>query len=281
LRDINISACGTTRAHAAGDDYPALIKELRSDFAKKLPWNTVITFVIRSNKVLALCWQDNNVVMALSIIYTVDKATDLVKRERHRPNKSSTNTAIARQPFGDEVRKPLSISTFIDDYNHYIGGVDLANQYRAAYETHKSIRRSWFCILLALIDITVVNSYRISYLAALKRSSSLKQLPKHSDFRTRLYMHLFGFSNDPTLVQRRTNRARPSEIRFNTFISHTTEIRRTRTQCIQCTMDIGLEKRTNTGTEARIDPRRRIPKGYRGCVQCNVALCVKGPCWQR
>jgi Transposase IS4 len=36
LRDININACGTTRAHAAGDDYPALIKELRSDFTKKL-----------------------------------------------------------------------------------------------------------------------------------------------------------------------------------------------------------------------------------------------------
>jgi Transposase IS4 len=37
LRDINISACGTTRAHVVGDDYPALIKELQSDFAKKLP----------------------------------------------------------------------------------------------------------------------------------------------------------------------------------------------------------------------------------------------------
>jgi hypothetical protein len=54
LRDINISACGTTRAHAVGDDYPALIKELRSDFAKKLPWNTIVAFVVRSNKVLAL-----------------------------------------------------------------------------------------------------------------------------------------------------------------------------------------------------------------------------------
>jgi Transposase IS4 len=120
--------------------------------------------------------------MALSTVHIVDKATDLIERERRRPNKSSTNVAIARQPFGDEVRKPLSIPTFIDDYNHYIGGVDLANQYKAAYKTHKSIRRSWSCILLALIDIIVVNSYQISYLATLKRSSSLKQLPKHSDF---------------------------------------------------------------------------------------------------
>jgi Transposase IS4 len=112
--------------------------------------------------------------MALSTVYIVDKATDLIERERRRLNKSSTNVVIARQPFGDKVRKPLSILTFIDDYNHYIGGVDLVNQYRAAYETYKSIRRSWFCILLALIDIIVVNSYRISYLAALERSSSPK-----------------------------------------------------------------------------------------------------------
>ena len=104
--------------------------------------------------------------MALLTVHTVDKATDLVKRERRRLNKSSTNANIARQPFREEIRKTLSIPTFIDDYNHYMGGVDLINQYRAAYKTHKSIRRSWFYILLALLDIIIVNSYRISYIAA-------------------------------------------------------------------------------------------------------------------
>ena len=73
--------------------------------------------------------------------------------------------------------------------------------------------------------MTIVNNYRISYLVVLERSSSLKQFLKHLDFRTRLYMYLFDFSNHSTFVQRRTNRVRPSEIRFNTFISHTTEIR--------------------------------------------------------
>jgi Transposase IS4 len=81
LRDINIGVCGTTRAHAAGDDYPALIKELWSDFAKKLPWNTIVVFVVYSNKVLALFWQDNNVIIALSTVHIVDKAIDLIERE--------------------------------------------------------------------------------------------------------------------------------------------------------------------------------------------------------
>ena len=97
--------------------------------------------------------------MALLTIHIVDKATDLVKRERRRPNKLSMNAVIARQSFREEVRKTLSISTFINDYNHHMRGVDLINQYRAAYETHKPIRRNWFYILLTFLDIIVVNSY--------------------------------------------------------------------------------------------------------------------------
>ena len=57
----------------------------------------------------------------------MDKVTDLVKRERRRPNKSSTNAVIVRQSFGEDIRKTLSISIFIDDYNHYMRDVDLIN----------------------------------------------------------------------------------------------------------------------------------------------------------
>ena len=105
--------------------------------------------------------------MILSTVHTIDKVTDLVERERRRPNKSSTNVVIVRQSFEEDVRKTLSISTFINDYNHYMRDVDLVNQYRTAYETYKLIRRSWFCILLILLNISVVNSYRISYIVVL------------------------------------------------------------------------------------------------------------------
>ena len=99
--------------------------------------------------------------MTLSTVYIVNETTDLVERERRRSNKLSTNVVITRQSFGKEVRKTLSISTFIDNYNHYMRDVDLVNQYRITYEMHKSIRRSWFYILLVLLDISIVNSYRI------------------------------------------------------------------------------------------------------------------------
>ena len=80
--------------------------------------------------------------MILSTIYTVNKVIDLVERERRRLNKSSTNVVIFRQSFKEEVRKLLSILTFINDYNHYIKDVNLINQYKTVYEIHKSIRRN-------------------------------------------------------------------------------------------------------------------------------------------
>jgi hypothetical protein len=45
-------------------------------------------------------------------------------RMRKRPKKTASNAKITREPFRDKSTKILSIPTFIDDYNHYMGGVD-------------------------------------------------------------------------------------------------------------------------------------------------------------
>jgi hypothetical protein len=91
-----------------------------------------------------LAWQDNNIVLALSNIHTVNKAEDFREKQRHRPAKMSTNGRIVRKVFGDEYIKELYIPCFIDDYNHYIGGIDLANQFREVYETHRASLRNWW-----------------------------------------------------------------------------------------------------------------------------------------
>ena len=57
-------------------------------------------------------------------------------RMRKRPKKTASNAKITREPFGDKPTKILPIPTFIDDYNHYMGGVDQANQLRASFTTH-------------------------------------------------------------------------------------------------------------------------------------------------
>jgi hypothetical protein len=57
----------------------------------------------------------------------VDKAKDFREKVRKRPAKTSTNSRIVRQVFGDDHRKELQIPCFIDNYNYHIRGVDLAN----------------------------------------------------------------------------------------------------------------------------------------------------------
>jgi hypothetical protein len=52
-------------------------------------------------------------------IYTTTK--------RKRPAATTTNAAIARTPFGTDFQRELDIPTAINDYNHYMGSVDIAN----------------------------------------------------------------------------------------------------------------------------------------------------------
>jgi hypothetical protein len=58
---------------------------------------------------------------------TVYDLTETVVRLRKRPAPTSTNTRIVRPVFGEEIEKELLVPRVIDDYNHYINGIDTAN----------------------------------------------------------------------------------------------------------------------------------------------------------
>ena len=78
MRDLGIGACGTTRSNSSLD-FPALLKELKKDHAKSIEWNTVCAIPSNNQKVLCLRWQDNNIVLFLSTVYTVYNATNFIE----------------------------------------------------------------------------------------------------------------------------------------------------------------------------------------------------------
>jgi hypothetical protein len=83
-------------------------------------------------------------------------------RLRRRPKKTASNARIAREPFGEDSTKVLPIPTFIDDYNHYMGGIDQSNQLRAAFTTHfPRNQKEFFPGAFWAIDIAVYNSYKL------------------------------------------------------------------------------------------------------------------------
>ena len=54
--------------------------------------------------------------------------SELIECKWKKPRKSASNATITQKPFEDQPTKILSIPLFINYYNHYMGGVDQANQ---------------------------------------------------------------------------------------------------------------------------------------------------------
>jgi Transposase IS4 len=158
LRACDFGVVGTTCLYM---EFPKPLSELKR-FASKLDWNTLLAAVV--NDTLCLAWQDNNIVLTLSNIYTVDKVEDFRAKVRRRPAKTLIHGRIIRQVFQGQNTKKLIIPCFIDDYNYYMGGVDLANQFREAYETHKPTLRNWWPLFYWLIDVACINAYRLHHL---------------------------------------------------------------------------------------------------------------------
>jgi hypothetical protein len=90
-------------------------------------------------------WQDSNKV---GFCTTVHDGTEWLVKNRKHPKGTSTSDTISKQPFymfnppvgckePYERTHLLPISGAIDDYNHYMGGVDIADQLRAGFSTQQ------------------------------------------------------------------------------------------------------------------------------------------------
>ncbi|PVH67763.1 hypothetical protein DL98DRAFT_442813, partial [Cadophora sp. DSE1049] len=73
----------------------------------------------------------------LNNIHIIHQTDDFQAKIRRRPRKTSTNSRIVRLVFKEKHTKKLHIPRFINNYNYYIKRVDLANQFREVYETHR------------------------------------------------------------------------------------------------------------------------------------------------
>jgi hypothetical protein len=120
-------------------------------------------------------------------------------RLRKRPKKTASNTRITREPFGDNSTKFLSIPTFIDDYNHYMGGIDQSNQLRAAFTTHfPRNQKEFFPGAFWAIDIAVSNNYKLHLAINSSKISSIgkRDLQQHLKWIEDLVNLLFQIDNN-------------------------------------------------------------------------------------
>jgi len=147
LRSLGISACGTARRH--------ITKPIFSDVDNwKAMWGTLRSAIVAAflqaqetisddRTVLVSLWQDSNKV---GFCTTIHDGTGWIVRPRKRTKGTSTSAAITKEPFKMfnppigckdpyEHTRDLPIPIAIDDYNRFIGGVDIADQLRAGFST--------------------------------------------------------------------------------------------------------------------------------------------------
>lgn len=93
---------------------------------------------------------------------TVCDGTEYVKRKRRRPANTATGALQTRKVFGDNVVKELAIPSFIDLYNHWMNGVDLADQFRHYYTIQRQHKQTWKPLWHFLLDTANSNAYKLS-----------------------------------------------------------------------------------------------------------------------
>lgn len=125
---------------------------------------------------------------------TAYNLTDAIIKSRKRPSRTSTNAAITRPIFGDLPVKDLPIPVAIDAYNHYMNGVDRANQLRGAFTTLRSQNmRYWKPLFYWLLDIALVNSYLLAKAIKMPIIGKSKHNP-HRRFMEALAKALMNYS---------------------------------------------------------------------------------------
>jgi hypothetical protein len=178
LRKCNIGAAGTTRTNKS--KWPSSLMVAKNH---QLPYLFKSGVVV--DDVLCCIWIDNNVVHFLSTVH--DFEGQRIK-ERKRPRKTSTNASIVRDYFGDEVVKDIPIPEWIDDYNMYMGGVDLSDMKRRFHAKHLRCFRNWMPMFFFCLQNSIVCSQVIYDM-----KKNVKSPP--GDYRMSLVMQLLSQRN--------------------------------------------------------------------------------------
>jgi hypothetical protein len=150
-----------------------------------------------------------------------------------------------------------------------MGGVDLANQFRESYETHRPTCRNWWPLFYWLIDVACVNSYRLYQLHTTDKPLT------HLQFRIELYCKLLGYSKKAKLrsLQVELGGRRVFNPDFQNL--HYWEQLPKRGTCVWCSYKLKYKKAL--GEEVKGVPKRLV----NGCIFCKVPLCITGDCWTR
>ena len=230
---------------------------------------------------LVSIWQDSNKV---GFCTTIHNRTEWLVQNRKRPKGTSTLAAITKQPFymfslPPRCKEPyehtclLPIPGAIDDYNHYIGGVDIADQLRAGFSTQQHGVKPWRPLFYWLLDSMIINAFRLSeHQRKSKLSGKDKVCSAHWAFCEALIKELLKdpFPTTPKQLYI-TEKTLLPQIRLIRPIEIHQMIRGPKAVCLYCRWC----RANHRGYTPRIITKsNNMPKSRTLCSHCNISLCI-------
>ena len=275
---------------------------LRKQFNNQIPWGSLYAVLSEDQKSIQFAWKDQNLVLFMSSACT---GRDLVIRERRKPAKTSTNACSSRKVFAkDKYTKNLPIPSFIDLYNHHMGGVDQQDQLRSYYTTQRQHVKPWKSLWHWLLDLAIINSYKLSSYTSKSKSSSQKRFRKDLAARVLECSERFGVSNlrgGQGPMPPKPPKAPPSERRgledlvvpvLQVDLHQRYKIKKSTCKPCVSAGRFRQERDQNTYYIPRralgpIDPnihhrkrRERSPEPGSGCMLCRINICNNNTCWE-
>ena len=272
LLAMQMLCCGTTRKNATG--IPKWLIKLK-DNNRGLVWNSALGETVEQT--LCFAWQDNNLVLGITTAH--DFKNELVYRERRRPAPTSTNARIVRPIFGGLAKMWLWIPKAIDDYNHYMNAVDVANQFRGALTCHRRYeRRNWRPIWNWLLDLCRVNAYLLSN-RQINKKQRRGQRPFVQEVTERLLM--WPYEEEVPLHPSKFDPEQKEEHKWVIFTS--------RKNCLWCVEQLKKTQDPQSAERVALAPivngvrprvRKRASQSLGGCSTCQITLC-REPCFDQ
>ena len=108
------------------------------------------------------------------MVSSLHEETNTVVRVRRKPRATTTNRQHLERVWGNTPKAPVCIPMVIDNYNHWMLGVDKWNQLRAYYRHKLRCRRTWMPIMFHCMDGIRVNAF-VAYNALVKKKLEHKE----------------------------------------------------------------------------------------------------------
>lgn len=256
------------------EDNRGLLPEIASiklNYSKQTQWGQL--YAARNDpEVMQFAWRDGAVVLFMS---TVHHGLETVIRNRKRPKNADSHIQAA---WGDSYAMDKPIPVFIDDYNHSMNMVDVADQIRVSHATKRKCFKTWAPLWHYILDTTMGNAAKIW------TSTGLFTVGPHHEglhraFRLDVAKALMKLGRSSAAPQPKQRPALAPLAGTNVYCLLGKLPRRG--ECLAC--QIAKRKampRKVLGEISGNQPKLRPPRTNMGCTQCDISLCDRAICWE-